>query len=54
LSFTGSGSNGYVTNNSTFLQIGAGAGENFEGSIDDVAVWNTALKPPLSLATPLQ
>jgi hypothetical protein len=43
LSITGLGSNGYVTNNSTFLQIGAGAGQNFEGSIDDVAVWNTAL-----------
>ena len=40
---TGSGSNGYVSSNSTFLQIGSGAGHNFEGSIDDVAVWNTAL-----------
>jgi len=40
---TGSGSNGYVSNNSTFLQIGGGAGQNFEGSIDDVAVWNTVL-----------
>ena len=40
---TGSGSNGYVSNNSTFLQIGSGAGQNFEGSIDDVAVWNTVL-----------
>ncbi len=43
LSITGSGSNGYVTNNSTFLQIGGGSGNNFVGSIDDVAVWNTAL-----------
>jgi fibronectin-binding autotransporter adhesin len=40
---TGSGSNGYVSSNSTFLQIGSGAGQNFEGSIDDVAVWNTVL-----------
>ena len=40
---TGSGSNGYVSNNSTFLQIGGGAGQNFVGSIDDVALWNTVL-----------
>ena len=40
---TGSGSNGYVSNNSTFLQIGGGAGHDFVGSIDDVALWNTVL-----------
>lgn len=40
---TGSGSNAYVTDDSTYMQIGAGAGNNFEGSIDDVAMWNTEL-----------
>jgi hypothetical protein len=40
---SGAGSNGYVSNDTTFLQIGAGAGNNFDGSIDDVAIWDTAL-----------
>jgi len=42
---TGGGSNSYVTSNSTFLQIGAGAGHNFSGLIDDVAIWDTVLSP---------
>ena len=37
------GSNGYVSSATTFMQIGAGAGSSFEGLIDDVAVWDTAL-----------
>lgn len=39
----GAGSNGYVSSDATLLQIGAGAGNNFQGSIDDVALWNTVL-----------
>ncbi|MDA0765921.1 MAG: LamG domain-containing protein [Verrucomicrobia bacterium] len=43
LSTSAGGSNGYVSSATTFMQIGAGAGNNFEGSIDDVAVWDVAL-----------
>ena len=43
LGVTGGGSNGYVSSNGTLLQIGGGAGSNFQGLIDDVAIWNTAL-----------
>ena len=40
---SGTVSSKWLPSASSFMQIGAGAGQNFDGSIDDVAIWDTAL-----------